>query len=340
MIDLSIIIVNWNTKDLLARCLDSIFCHLPSATTEIIVVDNGSTDGSSDMVKKNYPGVKLMAHDQNLGFARANNIGIKQSKGCYLCLLNSDTQVLDDCFDRMINYLENHPAIGILGPKILSPDLQVQRSCMAFPTLWNSLCRALALDSLFPGSKRFGGYLMTYFAHDSIRQVDIINGCCWLVRRAALTRVGLLDEQFFMYGEDMDWCRRFHQAGWQVVFYPHAQIIHYGGASSAQLPVKFYIEMRRANLQYAQKYHSKIFYIFFLLNYWLYEIVRIIGRTCQLLIRPSRKQELMFLMKKSRSTLFYFIKRFLNTVPHHALANGAKQSFSHEPNASSLRSSS
>ncbi len=301
--DLSIVIVNWNTKDFLARCLDSIFQNWPCHQTEIIIVDNGSSDGSVDMVKSNYHEVKLIINDQNLGFARANNIGINASSGRYLCLLNSDTQVIDNCFDRMINYMEGHPDIGILGPKILSPDLQVQRSCMAFPTLWNSFCRALALDSLFPRSKQCGGYLMTYFAHDAIRNVDIINGCCWLVRREALKSVGLLDEQFFMYGEDMDWCRRFHQAGWKVVFYPYAQIIHYGGASSAQLPVKFYIEMRRANLLFIQKYHTKIFYLLFLLTYWLYEIVRIIGRACQFLIQPSQKKEILFHLKRSQSAL-------------------------------------
>lgn len=310
MIDLSIIIVNWNTKVYLARCLDSIFQNWPSHQTEIIVVDNGSADGSADMVKKNYSEVKLIANHQNLGFARANNIGINKSASRFLCLLNSDTQVLDDCFDRMINYMEIHPEIGILGPKILSPNLQVQRSCMAFPSLWNSLCRALALDSLFPNSKIFGGYLMTYFAHDSIRSVDIINGCCWLIRKEALDKVGLLDEQFFMYGEDMDWCRRFHQAKWQVVFYPEAQIVHYGGVSSAQLPVKFYIEMRHANLLYAKKHHGKVFYVLFIVTFWLYEIVRIIGRTCQWLIRPSRKKELSFHIQKSRSALRYLLAQF------------------------------
>ncbi|MDZ7377651.1 MAG: glycosyltransferase family 2 protein [candidate division KSB1 bacterium] len=325
MIDLSIIIVNWNTKEHLARCLDSIFQNWPSHQTEIIVVDNGSTDGSADMVKNNYPEVKLIANYQNLGFARANNIGINHSSGRFLCLLNSDTQVLDECFDRMINYMEIHPEIGILGPKILNPDLNVQRSCMAFPTLWNSLCRALALDSFVPRSKLFGGYLMTYFAHDSIRSVDIINGCCWLVRKEALDTVGLLDEQFFMYGEDMDWCRRFHQAGWQVVFYPEAQVVHYGGASSAQLPVKFYIEMRRANLLYTKKHHGKIFYLLVLVTFWLHEIARIIGRVCQFLIMPSQKKEISFYIKRSRSALRYLLAQFSSSIHPSTGVNGESQ---------------
>ena len=145
----------------------------------------------------------------------------------------------------MLAYMNEHPEIGMLGPQILDSNGNIQRSCMGFPTLWNTSCRALALDTLFPKSKLFGGYMMTFWPHDSIRDVNVINGCFWMVKREALDEVGLLDERFFIYAEDKDWCKRFWDAGWKVVYFPEAKAIHYGGASSSNAPIKFHIEMQK-----------------------------------------------------------------------------------------------
>ncbi len=254
--DLSVIIVSWNTRDLLVQCLLSVLGDAgPSA--EIIVVDNASSDGSAEAAESLSDRIRVVRNSANTGFARANNIGIRQSRGQTLALVNSDVIVRPGCFSAMLAYLETQGQVGMLGPKILWPDGKtVQRSCMAFPTVWNMLCRALGLDSLFPRTRMFGDFLMTFWPHDTLREVEVINGCFWMIRRSAMDRVGLLDEDFFMYAEDIDWCKRFHNAGWKVVFYPEAEAVHYGGASSAAMPVRFYLEKQKANFQYWRKHHS------------------------------------------------------------------------------------
>ncbi len=257
--DISIVIVSWNAAKHLKKCLESLreeTRRCPELSTETIVIDNASSDGSAQIVAEEFPGFKLVRNDRNLGFARANNIGILMSKGKYLLLINSDVVLKPDCVRNIYRYLEAYPEIGILGPQIIDERGAVQRSCMGFPTAWNTLCRALALDALFPRSALFGGYLMPYWPHDTTRKVEVINGCFWAVRRSAMETVGLLDETFFMYGEDMDWCRRFRLAGWPAVFFPGARAIHFGGASSALAPVRFYIEKQKANLGYWRKHHG------------------------------------------------------------------------------------
>lgn len=257
--DISVVIVSWNAAKHLKSCLESVreeARRYPQLSSEAIVVDNASSDGSADIVATRFPEFKLVRNDRNLGFARANNIGILMSSGKYLFLINSDVVLSPDCFRNIHRYLEAYPEIGIMGPQIITEQGAVQRSCMGFPTAWNIFCRALALDALFPRSALLGGYLMTYWPHNTTRKVDVINGCFWAVRRSALETVGLLDETFFMYGEDMDWCRRFRQAGWPAVFYPGARAVHYGGASSSQAPVRFYIEKQKANLGYWRKHHG------------------------------------------------------------------------------------
>ena len=240
-------------------------------------MDNASSDGSPDAVRDEFPGVRLICNDDNYGFAKANNIGIRASTGEYLFFINSDVVVKAGCFEKMISYMDGHQDIGVLGPRILGPNGAVQRSCMGFPTLWNSLCRALALDSIFPGMKLFGGELMAYWPHDDIRSVDVINGCFWMVRRKALQAAGPLDERFFIYGEDIDWCKRFHDKGWKVVFYPEAEAVHYGGASSANAPLKFFIEMQRADYQYWKKHHTALASTAFLFIRLLHHAVRLPG---------------------------------------------------------------
>ena len=144
----------------------------------------------------------------------------------------------------------------MVGPKVIGGDGKLQRSCRGFPGVWNLFCRALALDKVFPSWKIFTGYSLSHWQQDDLRPVDILSGCFWLTRRTALKQVGLLDESIFMYGEEMDWCKRFWGHGWKVVFVPSAEAIHYGGASSANAPLRFYVEMQKANLQYWQKHHS------------------------------------------------------------------------------------
>ena len=299
MLDLSIIIVSWNAKKYLEKCIASIIGKTVKYQTEIIVVDNASTDGSVELVKGQFPKVKVICNDTNLGFAKANNIGIKQGTGKYICLINSDVEILQGCFDSMVSYMEKNPEIGILGPQILDSNGNIQRSCMGFPTLWNAFCRALFLDKLFPKSELFGSYLMTFQNQNTTQPVDIINGCFWMVKKKVLKQVGLLDERFFIYAEDKDWCKRFWDAGWKVVYFPQAQAIHYGGASSSNAPIRFYIEMYRANYEYWKKYHSRPAQLTFLLITGLHHIIRLIGEMMLLVIRPSKRSYVLNKIKRS-----------------------------------------
>ena len=299
MLDISIIIVSWNAKKYLEQCIASIIGETIKYQTEIIVVDNASTDGSVELVKGKFPKVKVICNDTNLGFAKANNIGIKQGTGKYICLINSDVEILQGCFDRIVPYFEQHSKIGVIGPQIIGVDGTVQRSCMGFPTIWNTFCRALLLDTLFPRSRLFSSYLRTFQKHDTIQYVDVINGCFWLISREALNQVGLLDERFFIYAEDKDWCKRFWDAGWKVVYFPQAQAIHYGGASSSNAPTRFYIEMYRANYEYWKKYHSRPAQLTFLLITGLHHIIRLIGEMMLLVIRPSKRSYVLNKIKRS-----------------------------------------
>ena len=255
---ISIVIVSWNAQAYLMQCLASLFSEACRHPLELIVVDNASSDGSPESVAKNYPQVRLIRNAANLGFAKANNIGILAATGKYIGLVNSDVKVLPHCLDRLVDYIEKHPDTGMVGPRVIDGENKLQRSCRGFPTVWNMFCRALALESFFPGVPVFTGYSLRHWPQDTCRDVDILSGCFWLARRKALDEVGLLDESFFMYGEDMDWCKRFWKGGWKLAFVPSAEAIHYGGASSANAPVRFYIERHRADLQYWRKHHSRL----------------------------------------------------------------------------------
>jgi len=258
MCDVSFIIISWNAKKYLHECLISLQEACLHLSHEIIVVDNASTDGSWQMVQNDFPEVLLIRNANNTGFAMANNQGIEVSCGRYLCLVNSDVEVYPESIEFLLEQMGGQPEIGIIGPKVLNSDLSLQRSCRSFPNLKHALFRSLKLDTTFPRSRFFGSYQMTYWSCDDIRNVDVLSGCFLMIRREALRRVGLLDTRFFIYGEDIDLCKRFHDSGWQVVFNPGAQIIHHGGASSASAPTRFWIEMQRARLKYWLKHHGRI----------------------------------------------------------------------------------
>lgn len=298
MIDVSIIIVNWNTKQHLLNCLDSL-SNSNYYTQEIIVVDNASSDGSIDAVTSRFPTTKIIENNENLGFSKANNIGIWQSTGRYICLINSDVIVLDRCIEKLMEFMDKNPSIGLAGPRILNPDSSLQVTCRHFPSVWNNLCQALGLNKIFPKSSFFTEPFMKYWAHDEVRKVDVISGCFWMVRREAINEVGLLDEDFFIYGEDIDWCKRFHNAGWDIVFYPEAEAIHYGGASSANAPIKFYLEMQKADLQYWRKHHGRIGQAIYSTIIILRQVLRIIHGTFQYIIHLSQRKTNSFKLKRS-----------------------------------------
>ena len=296
--DISIIIVNWNTKEHLHHCLNSL-TNANDYTQEIIVVDNCSSDGSPEVIEKEYHQVRLIKNEANLGFAKANNIGIATSRGKYVALVNSDVIVLDDCIERLIEFMDKNPSVGMAGPRILNADHTLQVSCRHFPTIWKNLCQVLALNMVFAKSSLFAEPMMKYWAHDAERKVDVLSGCFWMLRRAALDEVGLLDESFFIYGEDIDWCRRFHDSRWDVMFYPGAEAIHFGGASSSNAPIRFYLEMQKADLQYWRKHHGKPGELIYWMIILLRQLVRIPGFALMYVFRAKNRETARFKLKRA-----------------------------------------
>jgi len=278
--DLSIIIVSWNARQHLLNCLRSVADAWPYRQ-EIIVVDNASTDGSPEALEKQFPNIVLIKNQENMGFARANNIGIQRSSGRYLCLVNSDVIVLENCLNTLVEFMDENPSVGLAGPRILNPDRTLQPSCRHFPSLWNNLCQAVGLNHVFPKSAFFSEDFMRYWAHDEVRKVDVLSGCFWIARREAVEQVGFLDEEFFFYGEDVDWCKRFHLAGWGVVFYSEAEAIHFGGASSGNAPLKYFLELQNANLRYWRKHYG-------CLGGWGYTAISLLRHTLRLILAGIR----------------------------------------------------
>jgi GT2 family glycosyltransferase len=257
-VDVSVIIINWNTRQLLETCLESLDGSCVSHTFETIVVDNNSTDGSPEMVRQKFPKAKLICNSANVGFAHGNNQGIRASCGRYVSLVNSDVKVLPNCHDKLVEFMDAQKEIGIAGPRVLNGDLTLQSSCRRFPSLWNNVCDAFAFRRFFPNSAFFAGEHMLYFKHDRIIYPDVLVGCFLFARTSAVKEFGLLDEEFFMYGEDINWCLRCWRSGWKIAFYPEAQAIHYRGGSSSMDPVRFAVVLQRARQQLWKKHYSRI----------------------------------------------------------------------------------
>jgi len=304
----SVIIVSWNARGYLKQCLESLTPAVCRYPMEIIVVDNASSDGSPELVESSFPQVRLIRNPINLGFARGNNLGIQNSHGRYLCLINSDVKVLPDCISRLVDYCEQHPEVGMAGPQVAGGDGKLQRSCRGFPTLWNMLCRALALDSLFPRCKLFTGYSLSHWPQNATRAVDILSGCFWLIRRETLSRVGLLDEAFFMYGEDMDWSKRFWLNGSSLAFVSEAEAVHYGGASSSNAPIRFYIEKQRADLQYWKKHHSRIATAGYFVISCLHLMLRTLGYSLAFLFHHGAQPGYQYKVKRSLACLKWLFR--------------------------------
>ena len=254
--DISVVIVAWNAKNYLELCLESLAAAPPRRSLEVLVVDNASTDGTSEMVETRFPWVKLIKSDENLGFAKGNNVAIRQCQGHYIALVNPDVQVLPGCLDALADFLDQNPKVGNVGPRVFNPDMTQQSTCRRFPTLWNNFTSAAGLATKFTKSRLFAGEHMWYFPHDRTLAVDVLVGCFSMIRREAFDTVGLLDEGLFMYGDDVDWCRRAWKAGWEVVFFHGARAIHDRGKITAPYPVRFAVAQQKSILYYWSKYHS------------------------------------------------------------------------------------
>jgi len=231
---LSIIIVSWNTRELLRQCLQSVFERIDASLTEVLVVDNASSDGSAAMVAEHFPQAQLIRNERNRGFAAANNQAMRRAAARYVLLLNSDTIALGDVFNATMRYMDARYEVGVLGCQVLNPDRSVQHTCFGDPGLWYLLLVTTGLHRL-RRPRVLCGHHMPWWNRDDERDVDVVTGCFMLLRREAMESVGLFDEQFFFYAEEADRCRRFRDAGWAVRFAPVGNIVHYGGASALQL---------------------------------------------------------------------------------------------------------
>ena len=234
MTDLAVMIVNWNTCDLLRTCLTSLYQHAEGLSYEIFVVDNASTDGSPAMVAQEFPAVRLLCNAANVGFAKANNQALRLTASRYVLLLNSDTAVTANALAKLAAFMDAHPAVGIAGPKLLNPDGTRQYSCDVFPRPPLILLRDKILDRLYPGNTLTRRRRIAQWRYAENFRVDYVIGAVLLIRRATLEQIGLLDEQFFMYAEDMDWCYRAALAGWETYYVGEVSVYHHNRGSSEQ----------------------------------------------------------------------------------------------------------
>jgi len=301
MLDLGIVIVNYNVRDLLRDCLESVYASQGEFVFEVCVVDNGSTDGSADMVEAEFPQARLI-RAENRGYAAGNNLGFREfgfgqtgqaglSAPLYALLLNPDTVLSPSALADMLAFMDEHTQAGVAGPRLVREDGSLDRACRrSFPTPEVAFYRIFGLSKLFPKSRRFGRYNLTYLLPDVTTEVDSVVGAFMLIRREALDQVGLLDEQFFMYAEDLDLCYRIKEQDWQVWYNAAVTVLHYKGQSSRQRStfanVKFYETMRL--------FHDKHFKekTFFLVNWLIYAAVATLGGWALLRdrLRPAERR--------------------------------------------------
>ena len=254
-IDLTVVVPSYNTRDLMEQTLRTVLEASAGLQVEVIVVDNASRDGSAEMVEQNFPEIELIRNERNLGFAAANNIAFRRSRGRYVLLLNSDTIVRPDTLGCLVQFLDDHPEAAAAGCKILNPDGTLQlESRRSFPTPMAAFYKLSGLSRLFPDSRRFGRYNLTYLDEEQVSQVDALSGSCMMVRRRVIDEVGPLDEDYFMYGEDIDWCYRMQQAGWKIYYVPDTEIIHFRGESGKKVELRTQYRKNEAMAIFVRKH--------------------------------------------------------------------------------------
>ena len=284
-VKLSIVIVSWNTCDLLKKCLESIINFTKDIPYEIIIVDNASQDGSCEMVQSKFPSVILIRNEENVGFSRANNQGIKKAKGEYIALLNSDTYITDNSFFNMIDFMKKDSNIGICGPKILNPDLSPQPTRTDQYKPIDAFLKILGLYNYKRESARMN--------YNKIQDVEVIGGCCMIFRKSVFDAIGLFDESYFLYNEENDICLRARKTNWKVVFFPTSIVYHVGGASTFQKEISEKVEIAcyRSNIYFYKKYFSKQAYFLLQLTYKITFLMRLIELfVFYVVCRPSKRK--------------------------------------------------
>lgn len=269
-LDLSICIVTYQARDYLGACLRSVYQHTLGLIFEVVVVDNGSTDGTAAMLTQEFPEVKLIQNDANLGFTHPANQAMGAAQGDYVLLLNPDTLIDSNAFTLLAGFLQANPEAGIVGPKVLNPDGSLQKPCRRSEARpWDVVTYFLGLAERYPHDQRFSGYTMSYLDEDTTHEAQGVSGSCMLIRRVVLQQVGYFDERFFAYQEDADFCLRARQAGWKVYYFPLARVTHFGGQGGSRVqPYRSIWAWHRSYFLYYRKHFARDY--FFVLNGFFY----------------------------------------------------------------------
>jgi GT2 family glycosyltransferase len=250
MASVSVVVVTFNALPWIERALESVRGH------ETIVVDHGSTDGTLELVRERFPEARLI-EQENKGLGAGSNAGMRVASGAYFLLLNSDAWALDDAVERLAAFADEHPEAAVVGPRLLNPDGSLQPSVRGFPSVWRLATEYLFLRKLAPRSRALNSFYGAGFDHDEVREAEFLMGACLLVRREAADTVGLFDEDFFMFSEETDWCYRFRQAGWQVLFTPEAEFVHVGGATTKKSWGPMFREQVRGHIRFLDKHRGR-----------------------------------------------------------------------------------
>ena len=272
---ISIIIVNWNTAELLENCLASILADPPTSPFEVWVVDNASSDDSLRMVREKFPQVHVIENRENLGFASANNQAIQRCAGNYVLLLNPDTLVKSGALQALRDFLEKTPKAGAAGARILNPDGSLQISSWPRPTLSRELWRLFHLDSVLP----YAEYPLTKWEANQAQDVDLLLGACLLLRKDVLDQVGLLDEDYFIYSEEIDLCVRIQRAGWRLFWVPEAEVVHFGGQSTQQAPTEMFLNLYHGKIKFFRKHYGWS-------SVQIYKLILMIAALSRLVLTP------------------------------------------------------
>lgn len=306
-VDVSVVIVNWNTRAFLLDVIDSLRATTHATSLEVIVVDNASHDGSVEALAEHHPDVRLIVNPDNYGFARANNIGFDVAGGDAYCLINTDVIALDGVIDTLWEYLRDHPRVGAVGPKTLDRDGRIRLNVRRFPSLRNALGDHLRLKRALPAI--FPGRSLPLASFESTHSAEVLSGCFLMVRREAVADVGPLDGGFFFYGEDTDWARRFHDAGWDCVYHPQARAMHFGGGSTAAYPVKYYLAMEKADLRYWGKHHPASARAAYVAIRLLHNVASVVWWALVWLGRPAQRDRAGLKVRGNATNTFWLITR-------------------------------
>ena len=318
LLDLTVVVVSWNVRELLRQCLRSVYRSLAEAQglevplcAEVIVVDNASADGSAQMVLQEFPQARLILNRENRGFTAANNQALRSAAGRYFLLLNPDTEVLGDAPQQMVSYLDEHPQVAVVGPKLLYPDGQVQPSRRRFPTRATGFIESTPLQRAFSRSAALQRYYVEDLPCDREQEVDWVVGACLAVRGEAARQVGFFDESYFMYSEELDWCYRLKQAGWKVAYLPSAEVKHYEARSSEQNVLARDLHFHESKCRFYEKAFGSAFGRFLRLFIMLTFVYQLAEESTKLIVLPRRRRERILRIRHLARVIRWQVRRLL-----------------------------